>query len=185
MTTVKSIMRRSGEAAAREIDDELRFHIEMRTRDNITAGMSPEDAVADAMRRFGDFDHIRTTCEEIRKERMKSFMKLVKGLLWIVLGCGLTLKLAAQLDAVRLLGHFLTLIAILWRLLIFLREMRPDQQRVMTAERPTLSVINAIGDFSVGDFAEGLPRPVQGYDGDGRTPVERLRSDERPCDTTR
>jgi len=59
MTTIKSILRRlgapvRGEATWRETEDELRFHIEMRARDNIETGMSPEDAVADAMRRFGD-----------------------------------------------------------------------------------------------------------------------------------
>jgi hypothetical protein len=59
MTTIKSILRRlgapaRGKAAGREIEDELRFHIEMRARDNIAAGMSAEDAVADARRRFGD-----------------------------------------------------------------------------------------------------------------------------------
>lgn len=36
-----------------EIEEELRFHIEARTADNIAAGMSPEDAQRDAVRRFG------------------------------------------------------------------------------------------------------------------------------------
>lgn len=183
MTTIKSILRRSrlpvrGEPAVREIDDELRFHIELRARDNIESGMTPEDAVADALRRFGDFDQIRTTCEEIRKERQAGFMKLVKGLIWIMLGCGLTLKFGSQLDTLRLVGHFLIMIAILWRLLIYLRELRPDQQRAAAAGQPALSVIHAFGDVSVGDFAEAPPRPIPTYDKDGRTPVERLLSDK-------
>jgi hypothetical protein len=183
MTTIKSILRRSGfpvrgEASGREINDELQFHLEMRTRDNIECGMTQEDAVADAMRRFGDFDHIRTECEEIRKERQGGFMKLVKGLIWIMLGCGLTLKLAAQLDTMRLVGHFLTMIAILWRALIYLREFRPDQQRAAAAEQSALSVIHAVGNISVGDFVEAPPRPIPTYDKEGRTPVERLLSDK-------
>lgn len=44
---------RPEDAADREIRDELEFHLEMRTRDSIAAGMSPEDARADAERRFG------------------------------------------------------------------------------------------------------------------------------------
>jgi hypothetical protein len=37
-----------------EIDAELRTHIEMRTEDNIVAGMSPAEARKDAMLRFGN-----------------------------------------------------------------------------------------------------------------------------------
>ncbi|MBO0727538.1 MAG: hypothetical protein J2P52_18205 [Blastocatellia bacterium] len=185
MTIIKSVLRRSGAAVGREIEDELRFHIEMRTRDNIAAGMSSEDAVAEAMRRFGDFDQIRSACEEIRKERMAGVMKLAKGLAWIMFGCGLTLKLAAQIDAVRLVGNFLTLIAILWRMLIHLREIRPGLRRIMAAEQPELSVTYSVGDLSVDDFAEDRPRQVPTYDKDGRTPVERLISNESSSDATK
>jgi hypothetical protein len=183
MTTIKSILRRlgapvRGEAAGREIDDELRFHIEMRTRDNIAAGMSAEDAVADATRRFGDFDQIRAICEEIRKERVAGTMKLFKGLIWIMLGCGLTLKLAADVTGLRTVGHFLILISILWRLLIYLREIQPDQRRIAAAEQPTLSVIHTIGDLSANSPAEQPFNPARARDKDGRTPVERLLSDE-------
>jgi hypothetical protein len=188
MTIIKSILRRSGlpvrgEAAAREIEDELQFHLEMRARDNIAAGMSPEYAVADAMRRFGDFDHIRTTCEQIRRERRTAFMKLAKALLWIVQGCGLTLQLVSKLATMVLVGQFLTVIAMLWIVLIHMRERRPDQRRIMAAEQLALSVTHTVSDFSVSDFAEELPKGIPSYDGDGRTPVERLRSDESPSDT--
>jgi len=37
----------------REVDEELRSHIEMRTQDNIAAGMPPQEARYDAQRRFG------------------------------------------------------------------------------------------------------------------------------------
>ena len=36
-----------------EIEEELRYHINARTTDNVAAGMSPEEARADAVRRFG------------------------------------------------------------------------------------------------------------------------------------
>src|SRR5262245_50935755 len=36
-----------------DIDEELRHHIEARTADNLAAGMSPQEARADALRRFG------------------------------------------------------------------------------------------------------------------------------------
>jgi putative ABC transport system permease protein len=37
-----------------EIEEELRYHINARTADNVAAGMSPEEARADAIRRFGN-----------------------------------------------------------------------------------------------------------------------------------
>jgi hypothetical protein len=177
MTTIKSILRRLGApvrggAAGREIEDELRFHIEMRARDNITAGMSPEDAVADAMRRFGDFDQIRTVCEAIRKERLAGIMKVIKGCAWVILGCGLILKMSSNKVAV--VGDFLILIALLWRLLIHLREMQPDRLRVIADLRERFYG----GPLSVSGFTEDAPKAVPAYDKDGRTPVERLISDE-------
>lgn len=183
MTTIKSILRRMGApvrsgAADREIEDELRFHIEMRTRDNIAAGMNPEDAAADAMRRFGDFDHIRAICEKISEERLAGAMKVIKGIAWLMIGCGLTLKMAAGLQAFRDVGDFLILIAVLWRLLLHLRETQPNQQRIRTAEQPTLSIIHTIGDFSASSPVERPINPVPAYDKDGRTPVERLLSDK-------
>ena len=38
----------------RDLDDELRSHIEMRTRDNLAAGMPSDEARCDAQRRFGN-----------------------------------------------------------------------------------------------------------------------------------
>src|SRR4029077_4185706 len=38
----------------RDLDDELRAHIEMRTQDNLASGMSPGEARYDAQRRFGN-----------------------------------------------------------------------------------------------------------------------------------
>jgi len=37
-----------------ELDEELRFHIEMRSRDNVSAGMAPAEASRDARLRFGN-----------------------------------------------------------------------------------------------------------------------------------
>jgi hypothetical protein len=44
-------------AVKQEIDEELRFHIEQRTAENITAGMSQEEAAREARKRFGNVRH--------------------------------------------------------------------------------------------------------------------------------
>ncbi|HWA96642.1 MAG TPA: ABC transporter permease [Terracidiphilus sp.] len=54
-----SLIRRIGNLFSRskverEIDDELRSHLEMRIEDNIAAGMSPEEGRRDALLRFGN-----------------------------------------------------------------------------------------------------------------------------------
>ena len=49
-----------------EIDEELRFHIEQRTTENIAAGMSPEEAAREARKRFGNLQSVREECRERR-----------------------------------------------------------------------------------------------------------------------
>lgn len=44
---------------AADVDDELRFHIDMRIQHSIALGMSPDEARQDAMRRFGDVAAVR------------------------------------------------------------------------------------------------------------------------------
>src|SRR5687768_7936343 len=48
-----------------DLDDELRFHVESRIAEGVAAGMTLEAARAEAMRRFGDVDRVRRSCEEI------------------------------------------------------------------------------------------------------------------------
>jgi predicted permease len=47
---------------AKELDDELRFHLEQRTRDYIARGMSPDAARRAAAQRFGDAARVRDAC---------------------------------------------------------------------------------------------------------------------------
>jgi putative ABC transport system permease protein len=49
-----------------DMDDEMRSHIELRTRANIEAGMNPEEARFAALRQFGWTESIKETCREQR-----------------------------------------------------------------------------------------------------------------------
>jgi predicted permease len=55
-----------GRSVKREIDEELRFHIEQRIAENIAAGMPPEEAARDARKRFGSFQKLREECRGVR-----------------------------------------------------------------------------------------------------------------------
>jgi predicted permease len=61
---IRSLLQRR--AVKQDIDEELRFHIEQRTAQNIAAGMSPEDAARDARRRFGNLLKLREECRDVR-----------------------------------------------------------------------------------------------------------------------
>src|SRR5260370_31785119 len=53
------------EAVKQVIDDELRFHIEQRTAQNIAAGLSPDEAAREARKRFGNLQNVREECREV------------------------------------------------------------------------------------------------------------------------
>ena len=52
---------------AREVETELRFHIEKRARANIEDGMKPDEAQLAARESFGDFDRVKAECCEISR----------------------------------------------------------------------------------------------------------------------
>ena len=72
MSWVKATVRlihawRHPDEIAREVEAELRFHIEMRARANIEGGMRPNEAQLAARQSFGDFDRVKTRCCEISR----------------------------------------------------------------------------------------------------------------------
>src|SRR6185503_12749877 len=56
----------------KEVDSELRFHIEKRIQANIAAGMSPDDATRAAIERFGDVAGVREECARLLTEERKT-----------------------------------------------------------------------------------------------------------------
>jgi predicted permease len=51
------------------VDDELAFHVEMRTRELVGRGLDPETAAREAERRFGDRQRVRHQLERIERKR--------------------------------------------------------------------------------------------------------------------
>src|SRR5665213_2408054 len=50
-----------------EMDEEMRSHVEMRTQENVAAGMPPDAARAAALQEFGWTESIKETCREQRR----------------------------------------------------------------------------------------------------------------------
>src|SRR5271169_6375186 len=49
-----------------EMEQEMRSHIEMQTRENISGGMEPEEARYAAIRQFGRLEQVKETCRGAR-----------------------------------------------------------------------------------------------------------------------
>jgi predicted permease len=64
---IQSVFRRG--KLERELDDELRHHIELKTRDDIEAGVSPEEARYAAFRAFGGAEQKREACRDADRLR--------------------------------------------------------------------------------------------------------------------
>src|SRR5215510_6543368 len=52
-----------------ELDEEMRFHLEREIEENITRGMKPEDARAEALRSFGGVELFKDACRDERRVR--------------------------------------------------------------------------------------------------------------------
>src|SRR5258705_3862555 len=58
-----------------EVDDELAFHLEMRTQRLIAAGLSPDAARREALRQFGDMDTVRHDCVAMDEQRERAMKR--------------------------------------------------------------------------------------------------------------
>jgi putative ABC transport system permease protein len=59
------------ERLLRELDDEIRFHVEQRVARLTATGMAVDEAYAEALRRFGDMDDLRRYCTAMETAHMR------------------------------------------------------------------------------------------------------------------
>src|SRR5262245_61919690 len=62
-------------SVADEVNAELAFHVEMRTREYIARGLDPELARAKAVGRFGDIQRVNNTCRRIGEGRERDMRR--------------------------------------------------------------------------------------------------------------
>src|SRR6185437_4947212 len=63
---------RRGDVVARTVDDEIRAHLEMRAEQFVREGFAPEEARAEAARRFGSLEEARRDLQEHAKQRERT-----------------------------------------------------------------------------------------------------------------
>jgi hypothetical protein len=61
-------------ADEREVREEIVFHLDRATQENIARGMGPEEARAEALRRFGDMEQVRRDCMAARGRGVPRFV---------------------------------------------------------------------------------------------------------------
>jgi hypothetical protein len=108
-----------------DVEDELRFHIEMLERKYVQDGMSAAAARAAALRRFGSIERAMKQCVNIRNRN--SFLRRVLKTALILLGVtGFVIRIISSDLHVDHIGVLLIMIAIAGRLLLYVRGLSPS-----------------------------------------------------------
>ena len=115
---------------ADEVEAELRFHLQMRTRANIEEGMTPDEAQFAAHQSFGDFEQIKISCCEIKRGFPFDLKALRMGLCIAIAGiAGVFSLIAVNLPHHNLFGVVWQLAAIAILMCSFLIGRRNNRRR--------------------------------------------------------
>jgi hypothetical protein len=140
---------------ARDVEEELRFHIAKRTRANIESGMTPNEAQRAALNSFGDFQRFKTECCDISRSLPFDSTPFKMGLhITLAILAGLAALWAVNVPHHNFTGLMRQLIAIavLTYLFVIVRRAR--------SKRP--------------DMSDAPSAKITAYDEQGHTPVERV-----------
>jgi len=171
---------RRPDETVREVETELRLHIEMRTRANVEQGMRPDDAQRAALQSFGDFERVRNNCCEIRRSLPFDSTPLRMGLhITIAVLAGLAALWAVNVPHHNFAGVMrqLTAIAVLTYLFIVVRRAR--SKRRSDSEQVNGVLVTPSETFRANqgltsDMSDAPSAKITAYDEQGRTPVERV-----------
>lgn len=123
-TAMSSLFKRS-KATAREIDEELRFHLELLTQEHLRQGMSVDEAKDAAVKRFGNMERIKDQCLDIGR-RTHPFLVAVKYCLILMFFAGVVVRILGTDLSIRTLGQLLIAVPILGGLLLYVRGLSPS-----------------------------------------------------------
>lgn len=130
-----------------EVEEELRFHVELLAREYSRQGMSPEAARDASLRRFGNVERIRNQCVEI-SSRSRPFMRAIKSFLILAFLTGVVARLLSMDIYVGHIGKMLIAVAILGRMLLYARGLSPASFLSKT-ETSSPSVLNLASRTSI------------------------------------
>ena len=153
------------EGASREIDEELRFHLDQLTQAYLQRDMSLEEAKGAAVRRFGNAERVKGQCLAIGR-RSRPFLVALKSFLLFMLLAGVVVRIRSTDLDTRHLGELLIAVPILSRLFLYVRDLNPS---TFLSKPATVSPLR---------LNEDVQPLFTAYDQGMLTPVERLISDK-------
>jgi hypothetical protein len=148
------------EYARREIDEELRFHLELLTEELLQQDLSLVEAQAAARRRFGNIDQIKDQCAEISRKR-NPLLHALKAFMVLVFLSGVLVRVFSPEFHLTRMGNILMAVGLLGRLLLYVRGLNSSS---FFSRPETLSPLR------LNDKAPA----ITAYDQRERTPVERI-----------
>lgn len=123
-TTIARLLKRFNRRdVEREVENELRFHLELLTEANLQRGMTLKEAEEKASKRFGNVGRIKNQCVEI-SERSRPAMRVLKFFLIVVFSGGVLARILSADIYVKQIGNMLMTIAALGGLLLYVRGLR-------------------------------------------------------------
>ena len=148
-------------AIEQEVDEELRFHIDMQTDDYTIRGLSREESKVMAEKRFGDVKKIRTECVRISSGKTV-LLWILNSVFLFSLFAGLVVRVLAPELHIRRVGDVMMMIGGLGVLFVY-------------AKQAGAMVFKS----DVKPFKLGLHKPTVpiSFDEKGRSPFDRVREE--------
>jgi len=112
------------EAIEREVEEELRFHLELLTEQHLQHADTLVEARASALRRFGNVQQVKDQCVEISK-RKHPFTRALKSFLILTFLAGVFLRIFGTELHVFRVGQMLITVAVMGRLFLYVRGLKP------------------------------------------------------------
>jgi len=148
-----------------EVEEELRFHLELLTAALQQHDMSLAEAKDAALKRFGNVEQIKDQCVEISRRNHPS-IRALKSFLILVFLVGVLVRVFSTEFHVTRVGDVLIAVGILGRLWVYVRGLNPSSF-LSKPETSSPLMLNENGQAS-----------ITAYDQRKRTPVERVISDK-------
>ena len=143
----------------REIEEELRFHLDQLTEENCRQDISWDEARSLAQQRFGSLEQFRDECVEISRRNHPS-LRALKLFLSLVFLLGILVRVFSPEYHVTRVGTVLMAVGFLGRLLLYVRGLN----------RSIISNPNDAAPLKLFDSKAS----IEAYDQRNRTSVERV-----------
>lgn len=144
----------------REIDEELRFHLDLLTDELCLLDIPFAEARDTALRRFGNVEQIKNECVEISSRRHPA-VRLLKSFLLLVFLAGVLVRVFSPEYHLTRVGTVLMAVSVLSRLWLYVRGLNPSRFLSETNDSSPLKLNDSQMSF-------------RAYDQRLRTPVERV-----------